>query len=92
MVFGHGVCDLDSQNQLFQTLGTPRLFKQIKKVQHHFGNYYFRKIPKNINWKLKFRKRRGPTNPEDPSYKFLPILNMVSTSTTKDELEILNMF
>ena len=36
-------------------------------------------------------KRHAPTNPEDPSYNFLKLLNMISISINKYEMGIGNM-
>ena len=38
---------------------------------------------------LEILERRGPNNPEDPSYKFFKTLNTVSISSRKHELEML---
>ena len=74
MIFGPSGNVHDAPNQLFLTLETP---DYKKKTNTNNILFYFRSSQNIRNEK---RKRRVPTNPSDPSYKFLKILNMGSIS------------
>ena len=77
------------QNQLCLSLEAPGHLKKPRKVTGTFQNNTFVNLKMSDIYNFENRwKRRAPTDPKDPSYKFLQISNMGSISSRKHEMNI----
>ena len=88
MIFKPSGCAREAQNQLFLTLAPSNRLENTETIISILRNLILGNLRILNIGSLKNMERRVPTNPADPSYTFLKILNARSKSSRKHELEI----